>query len=130
MMMEGQASEVRGEVEYGGRGGLGASPTDGETVVVGSPVIKNNNQMRWGVTTLHATVTNDDNVARYNKSGCVGLRPSRKIKANSSSYCRGETREDDGTKRREKMERGMTALNTSGTMMTNHTTTGLSDDDA
>ena len=64
MMMEGRASEVRGEVEDGGGGGLGASPTDGETILVGSPVMKNNNQMRWGATTLHATAANDDNVAR------------------------------------------------------------------
>jgi hypothetical protein len=74
-----------------------------------------------------------------------GVRPSRKIKANSSSYSRGETREDDGTatgvdgdyasdgckigKRRERMERGMTALNTSGAMMTDHAPTEPSDDD-
>ena len=50
MTMEGRANEVRGEVEDGvWGGGMGGSATDDKIIVLALPVVKNNNQLRWGV---------------------------------------------------------------------------------
>ena len=51
MTMEGRANEVRGgEVEDGEGGGWWeGSATDDKIIALALPVIKNNNQPRWGV---------------------------------------------------------------------------------
>ena len=50
MTLKGRAKEVRGEVEDGGGGVVvGVSATNDKIIALASPVVKNNNQPRWGV---------------------------------------------------------------------------------